>query len=99
MKALAWDLRPMTTVVVVEETGGPLWKTALRSVHPRTVVRRFEPGLKRPDQVRDQAGLPPELAAMVTGDAPRGYVCTGRTCAEPASDAVTLTQRLHEIRN
>jgi hypothetical protein len=103
MKALAWDLRPLTTVVVVEETGGPMWKTALRSVHSRTVVRRFEPGSKRPDQVRtpavgQAAGLPPELAAMVTGDAPRGYVCTGHSCAEPASDAVTLTQRLHEIR-
>jgi uncharacterized protein YyaL (SSP411 family) len=108
MKALAWDLGRLTTVVVVEEADGPMWKTALRSVHPRTVIRRFEPGLKAPDQVRKSAArpprapsaaLPPELAAMLTGDAPRGYVCTGNTCAEPATDAVALTQRLHEIRS
>lgn len=108
MKALAWDLRRVTTVVIVEEADGPMWKTALRSVHPRTLIRRFEPGLKPPDQVRTAAGrpavehaaaLPPELAAMLTGEAPRGYVCSGRTCAEPATDAVALTQRLHEIRS
>jgi uncharacterized protein len=93
MKALAWHLRPVTTVVVVEETGGPMWASALRSFHPRTVLQRLDPArVQAPDT------LPPELAAMVTGEAPRGYVCSGRTCAAPAADAIELTERLHQFR-
>lgn len=93
MKALAWHLRPVTTVVVVEETGGPMWASALRSFHPRTVLQRLDPTrVEAPDT------LPPELAAMVTGEAPRGYVCSGRTCAAPAADAIELTERLHQFR-
>ncbi|HEX2168019.1 MAG TPA: hypothetical protein VHG09_12370, partial [Longimicrobiales bacterium] len=92
MKALAWHLKPVTTVVVVEEQGGPMWKSALRAYHPRTVILRLEPGGDAPDS------LPPELAAMLTGEAPRGYVCSGRTCAAPAADVLELTERLHQFR-
>jgi hypothetical protein len=98
-KALAWDLKPVTTVVVVEEKGGPMWASALRSFHPRLVIRRLDPaGARAPAAGDALAGLPPELAAMVTADAPRAYVCSGRTCAAPVSDAAALTRCLHEFR-
>ena len=97
--ALAWDLEDVTTVVVVEEKGGPMWTSALRSYHPRTVIRRFDPaGLKAPGEAAALAALPPELAAMVSAEAPRGYVCSGRTCAAPASDPAALTERIHAFR-
>ena len=89
MKAAAWTLRPVTTVVVVEEPEGPLLNAALHTYHPRMVVRRLDPG------AADRHALPPELAAMVSGEAPRGYVCSGSTCAAPATDAVTLIERIH----
>jgi uncharacterized protein len=98
MKALAWELKPVTTVVIVEEKGGPMWESALREFHPRTVVRRLDPSRLQTTGADGDAGLPPELAAMVTGDAPRGYICSGRTCAAPATDAVALTERLHDFR-
>ena len=92
MKALSWVLRPVTTVVVVEEPGGALWEEALHAWRPRMVIRRFDPGRA------DASALPPELAAMIGAEAPRAYVCAGRTCAAPVSDAVSLTQVLHELR-
>jgi uncharacterized protein YyaL (SSP411 family) len=42
--------------------------------------------------------LPPELQAMITSDAPRAYLCAGRTCAAPVSDADALRQVLREFR-
>ena len=98
LKALAWELMPVTTVVVVEPPGGPIWESALRAFHPRTVVRRLDPGSADGAAASDLAALPPELAAMVTGESPRGYVCSGRTCAAPAHDAPSLTERLHGFR-
>ncbi|MBR9989528.1 MAG: thioredoxin domain-containing protein [Gemmatimonadetes bacterium] len=100
MKALAWETRPVTTVVVVEqEEDGPMWRSARRAIHPRTVIRRLNPA--EPDaegDAADRAALPPELAAMITGDVPRGYVCSGQTCAVPARNAAELTARMHEFR-
>lgn len=92
MKAVAWALRPVTTVVIVEEEAGALWHEALRTYRPRTVIRRFDPGRT------DTSALPSELAAMMSAQAPRAYVCSGRTCAPPVTDAVSLTQTLHEFR-
>jgi uncharacterized protein len=93
LKAAAWALRPVTSIVVVEgEDDGPLLREALRTYRPRTVVRRHAPGLV------DADALPVELRAMVTADAPRAYVCAGRTCAAPVSDAAALADVLRTLR-
>jgi uncharacterized protein len=92
MKALSWLVRPVTTIVVVEEEPrGPLLDAALGTYRPRTVVRRAAPG-------EGAAGAPPELAAMVTGDAPRAYVCVGRSCAAPISEPAALRHALRTLR-
>ncbi len=90
--AVGWLTLPVTTVVVVEkEPSGPLLAAALRRYRPRTVVRRFAPGAV------DAAMLPDELRAMVTGDAPRAYLCAGRTCAAPVEDPEALDDLLREF--
>jgi uncharacterized protein YyaL (SSP411 family) len=56
------------------------------------LLRRFIAGNVQTDQ------LPPELQAMVTSDAPRAYVCAGRSCAAPVNDAIALERLLVEFR-
>jgi uncharacterized protein len=92
MKAVAWATRPITTVVVVEEPDGTLLREALATWRPRTVIRQFAPGAVVPDAV------PPEVAAMLSADVPRAYVCAGRTCAAPVGDAAALRALLLEFR-
>ena len=92
VKAVAWAVHPVTTVVVVEPDDGALLAAALRAPRPRTVVRRIEPGGVA------SVTLPPELAAMVTAEAPRAYVCAGHTCARPDSTAEALTATLRSFR-
>ena len=101
-RALRWVVRPATTVVVVERGGasagaqasgalvphGPLLRAALESYRPGSVVRRLEP-----DQVESVA-LPEPMRAMVTGEAPRAYVCTGPTCLPPVQDPRELRDLL-----
>ncbi len=93
-RALRWVLRPVTTVVVVEPAArdGSLLDAALATYRPGTVIRRFEPGRVDADR------LPPALAAMLTGDTPRAYVCAGRTCAAPVSGASELTALMRTFR-
>ncbi|HEY0809265.1 MAG TPA: hypothetical protein VGD49_03850, partial [Longimicrobiales bacterium] len=94
MRAVDWRTAPTTTVVVVSRDAkdDDLWRAALRTYRPRTVLRRFIVGSVRADT------LPPELQAMVTSDAPRAYVCAGRTCAAPVSEAAALERLLVEFR-
>jgi uncharacterized protein len=92
VKAVAWATRPVTSVVVVEEAGGVLLREALRHYRPRTTIRRLDPGSV------DTDGVPAEIAAMLTGDAPRAYVCAGRTCAAPISDPASLRTLLTDFR-
>lgn len=93
MKAVAWAEMPVTTVVIVEsENDGPLLREALRTYRPRTVIRRYAPG------TADTSALPPELAAMVTADAPRAYVCAGNTCAAPTREPAGLRETLLTLR-
>jgi uncharacterized protein YyaL (SSP411 family) len=77
-------------VVVVgapgDERADELLRAALASPRPRTVVRRLAP-----DAVGREA-LPPALAAMVTREAPRAYVCTGETCAPPVAGVEALRE-------
>jgi uncharacterized protein YyaL (SSP411 family) len=95
LRALTWAVRPVTTVVVVTEPGDPageaLWRTALRSPRPRTVVRRLAPEA-------DPGALPAALRSMLTADAPRAYVCAGRTCAAPVAAADALADVLRTLR-
>jgi uncharacterized protein YyaL (SSP411 family) len=92
VRAVSWATQPVTTVVVVavpgDAAGEALFKAALETYHPRTVVRRFAPGGVRADE------LPPELHAMVGSAAPRAYVCTGQTCAAPIDNAPALAEHL-----
>ncbi|CAN5694626.1 thioredoxin domain-containing protein [soil metagenome] len=94
MKAMTWMLRPVTTVVIVDEAGGggALLREALRSYRPRTTVRRFTAGSI------DVDALSEPVRAMVTGDVPRAYVCAGRSCAAPVSDAAALADVLRTVR-
>ncbi|MBI4545519.1 MAG: thioredoxin domain-containing protein [Gemmatimonadetes bacterium] len=95
-RALAWAVRPVSTLVLVGAAGEPaaeaLWAAALRTYRPRTVVRRFEPGAVLAETV------PPELRAMVTAEAPQAYLCVGKTCAPPASRPEELAELLRSFR-
>jgi uncharacterized protein len=94
MRAVAWHSEPASTVVVVTKPDGDdaLWSTALRTYRPRTILRRFVAG----NVVTDE--LPPELRAMVSSEAPRAYVCAGRSCAAPVSDEASLKRLLIEFK-
>ncbi|MDX1674147.1 MAG: thioredoxin domain-containing protein [Longimicrobiales bacterium] len=86
-QALRWVVKPVTTVVIVEEEGA-LLRAALEGYRPTTVVRRYRPGAVDTDR------LPEPVAAMLTGDAPRAYVCVGTSCAPPVSRPAELQETL-----
>ncbi|HUG41710.1 MAG TPA: hypothetical protein VMM12_14570, partial [Longimicrobiales bacterium] len=95
-RAVRWVTRPVTTVMVVEDpaaaaAGESLRRTALRAYRPLAVVRCFDPDAVDPDR------LPPPVRAMLTGDAPRAYVCAGPTCAAPVSDPAELSVLLRDF--
>jgi uncharacterized protein YyaL (SSP411 family) len=89
MKALAWAVRPVTSVVVIDRARtaaeSELFAAALRTFRPRTTVR----WLHNADEASD--ALPRELKAMITGDSPRAYLCAGHVCAAPVQSAEDLT--------
>jgi uncharacterized protein YyaL (SSP411 family) len=94
VRAVAWLSSPASTVVVVNESPADdaLFATALRTYRPRTVLRRFIAGSVATDE------LPPELRAMISSDAPRAYLCAGRSCAAPVRDDAALAQLLREFK-
>ena len=94
MRAVAWRTGNVSTLVVVsrDESDTALWQTALRSYRPRTVLRRFLGGAVQTSE------LPAELQAMVSGDAPRAYLCAGHSCAAPVGDPAALSRLLAEFR-
>lgn len=96
LKALAWATRDITKVVVVGDSrtgqGRDLHDVALRIYRPRMAVRWIDA------ESAGSASLPPELAAMVTGEAPRAYVCVGRTCAAPTADPTELKRILTHFK-
>jgi uncharacterized protein YyaL (SSP411 family) len=95
-KAVTWAVRPVTTVVVVDRADRPeesdLFRTALRTYRPRTVIR-----LLSPTDV-EGASLPDELRAMVQSAYPRAYVCAGHTCAAPVDTVEALASLLRSFR-
>ncbi|HET9984736.1 MAG TPA: thioredoxin domain-containing protein [Longimicrobiales bacterium] len=96
LRALDWATSPVTSVVVVasrgDERGDTLVRTALATYRPRTIVRRFEPGRVEEEEVL------PEIAAMLTGEAPRAYVCAGHACAAPVDRPEALADLLRTFR-
>lgn len=94
-RALAWALLPVTSVVIVDDGGdggAALIDAARRTYRPRTSIRRLMPA------ATGDARLAPELAAMVTADAPRAYVCVGRTCSAPLTEPDSLIDVLRTMR-
>lgn len=96
VRALEWAVLPVTHLVIVGPDGDTeadrMHRRALSTFIPRRVVHRFSgPTTEVP--------LPPALRAMVTGAAPRAYMCQNETCQLPAtSDAgwsELLNGRLH----
>ena len=92
-----WQLNPATHLVVV---GDPT-DTAVRAMHdaalggfvPRRVVQLVVPAeaASRP--------LPPALSGMIaSGQAPRGYACTGNSCSQPAADPSAWEATLEGLR-
>jgi uncharacterized protein YyaL (SSP411 family) len=96
LKALAWATRDVTKVVIVADPrssdGRALIDVAYRQYVPRMALRVVDPGRELPTE------LPAELRAMVTADAPRAYVCVGRTCAAPIAEPADLARVLREFR-
>jgi len=95
-RAVGWATAPLTSVVVIAEPGDAagetLFRAALGTYRPRTVLRRFAPGRVDADAV------PPELRAMLTGAAPRAYVCAGQSCAAPVAEPDALRALLRDFR-
>ena len=92
-QAVRWVVRPVTTVVVVEDAASDtLLRAALESYRPATTVRRYAPGEVDPDR------LPDAVAAMLTGDAPRAYICEGTNCAPPVAEGPALQELLGTFR-
>lgn len=96
LRAADWALSPVTTVAIIGERGeanaDELLRAALSTYRPRTVVRRFEPGNVPEEEIS------PALSAMLTGESPRAYLCSARTCASPVHDADALLHLLKEFR-
>jgi uncharacterized protein len=95
-QAVDWTVGPLTTVVVVGTSDSamddPLFRAATGTYRPRMVIRWLEPA-SEPD-----AALPAELRAMLTGQAPRAYVCTGHRCAPPVDAPAALIELLASFR-
>lgn len=91
--AADWSTHPPVHLVVVgadsDAAAVAMHHAALAAWFPRRVARRLRPGAPAD-------GLPEELAAMLTGDAPRGYVCVGARCLAPVASPAEWSARLVE---
>jgi len=95
LAAAAWVAEPVTTVVVVagrDAAGEALWRAALSTYRPRAVLRRWEPGGVRAEEV------PPEVRGMLGAEVPRAYVCVGTSCAAPVGEPEGLVELLRAFR-
>ena len=95
--AVDWHLNPATHLVVVGDPNdtavGAMHEAALGGFVPRRVVQLLvaADAASRP--------LPPALSGMIaTGQAPRGYACTGSSCSQPAPDPSAWAATLEALR-
>jgi uncharacterized protein YyaL (SSP411 family) len=95
LRAADWYLNPAAQVVIAGDPEDPrtraLWQVARRTYRPRKVIVPLRPG----DPVEE---LPEPLRAMVTGQTPRAYFCSGTRCAAPTSDPSELARILATFR-
>ncbi len=84
-RAIEWATMPVTHVVIVAagDARDALAGAARAAYRPRKVVTLLPPGA-------DAAALADPVRAMVTGAAPRAYVCTGTHCAPPVETPEAL---------
>ncbi|HEX9106755.1 MAG TPA: thioredoxin domain-containing protein [Longimicrobiales bacterium] len=92
-RAVDWATSPVTTCVVVgvrgDESAQALLDAARKTYRPRTVVRFFEAGAVRQDE------LPVEMRAMLTArTAASAYLCVGNRCLAPITAAAELRAAL-----
>jgi uncharacterized protein len=95
--AVDWQLNPSTHLVVVGDPRDPttlaMHQASLSGFVPRRLVQLVDHG----DSARQV--LPAAIRGMLTGgDTPRGYVCTGTTCSQPAGDPEAWRVTLESIR-
>lgn len=88
--AIDWAVNLPTHVVVVAkgEDRTALVRAAKATYRPRKVITVLDPEARVPER------LPPALAAMIDGNHPRAYVCTGFECAPPAESPEALSRNL-----
>jgi uncharacterized protein YyaL (SSP411 family) len=96
--AVDWQLNPATHLVVVgdtqDETAQAMHRAALAEFIPRRIVQ-----LIAPDDAGQQR-LPPAVRGMLAaGRAPRGYACTGASCAPPAAELAAWLATLESLRS
>jgi len=78
----AWS-RGATHLLVVASEDDALWHAARRIYLPRLSLRRLDPGATPTD-------LPAPLAAALSADAPRAYLCVGNSCSAPMASPQDL---------
>ena len=94
MRAVDWATEPIRTVVIVgtmEPESDEILAAALRVYQPRLTVRWFRAGTV------DAETLPPEMAAMIAGEAPRAYVCVGQSCLPPVQTGPELANLIRQV--
>jgi len=95
--AVDWQISPVSHLVVVGDSHDPaaqaMHRAALAAPVPRRIVQRLTP-----DAATEQP-LPPVLQGMLaSGPSPRGYACTGNSCAAPAADLSAWQATLDSLR-
>jgi uncharacterized protein len=95
--AVDWHLNPVSHMVVVGEAHDPLaqamHRQALASSVPRRVVQ-----LVGPSQAQTRPLLPALREMLRAAKETRGYLCTGTTCSQPASDLAQWQSTLESAR-
>jgi uncharacterized protein YyaL (SSP411 family) len=95
--ALDWHLNPVTHMVVVGDRHDPtvqaMHRAALAALVPRRIVQLVA------SNETEERRLPAPLRAMLTGETPRAYLCTGTSCAAPAADLSAWQACIESLRS